>query len=179
MGYQFLKFYHSTWMKGHFKLLFIGILGLLLAVFSSACSEKSGKPVPASIPVIVSTVTQKAVPVQIRAIGNVQAYSTVTVKAKVGGELVRVHFTEGQDVRKGDLLFTIDPPPYEAALKQAKANLQRDIAQAKHAREDAQRYESLIQKGVVPQQQYDKFRTDAEETSEISYFSSNIDLTHM
>ena len=96
MGYQFLKVYHGTWMKGHFKLLFIGILGvLLLAVFSSACSEKSGKPVPASIPVIVSTVTQKAVPVQIRAIGNVQACSTVTVKAKVGGELTRVHFTEG------------------------------------------------------------------------------------
>ena len=140
-----------------------GILGLLvLVVFSSACSEKSGKPAPAPIPVVVRTVIQKAVPVQIRAIGNVQACSTVTVKAKVGGELVRVHFTEGQDVKKGDLLFTIDPRPYEAALKQAEANLQRDTAQAKHAREDALRYESLIQKGVVPQQQYDKFRTDAD-----------------
>ncbi len=139
------------------------ILGLLvLVVFSSACSEKSGKPAPPPIPVVVWTVIQKAVPVQIRAIGNVQACSTVTVKAKVGGELVRVHFTEGQDVKKGDLLFTIDPRPCEAALKQAEANLQRDIAQAKHAREDALRYESLIQKGVVPQQQYDKFRTDAD-----------------
>ncbi len=66
--------------------------------FSSACSEKSKKPAAASIPVIVSTVVQKAIPVQIRAIGNVQACSTV--KAKVGGELTRVHFTEGQDVRK-------------------------------------------------------------------------------
>jgi multidrug efflux system membrane fusion protein len=65
-------------------------------------------------------------------------------------------------VKKGDLLFTIDTRPYEAALKQAEANLQRDMAQAKHAREDALRYESLIQKGVVPQQQYDKFRTDAD-----------------
>ena len=73
-----------------------------------------------------------------------------------------VHFTEGQDVKIGDLLFTIDPRPYEAALKQAEANLERDLAQAKHAREDARRYESLIQKGVVPQQQYDKFRTDAD-----------------
>jgi multidrug efflux system membrane fusion protein len=155
-------------MKGYCQSLFTrilsGILGLLLlTLFSSGCSdEKSKKPASASIPVIVGTVIQKAVPVQIRAIGNVQAYSTVTVKAKVGGELIRVHFTEGQDVKKGDLLFTIDPRPYEAALKQAEANLQRDLAQEKHAQEDARRYESLIQKGVVPQQQYDKFRTDAD-----------------
>jgi len=163
MGYHFLEAHHGIWMKGHFKIFFIGILGLLLSVvFSSACSEKSKKPAPASVPVIVSTVIQKTVPVQIRAIGNVQAYSTVTVKAKVGGELVRVHFTEGHDVKKGDLLFTIDPRPYEAALKQAEANLRRDLAQEKHAQEDARRYESLIQKGVVPQQQYDKFRTDAD-----------------
>jgi len=70
------------------------------------------------------------------------------VIALPGGTLI-----EGQDVRKGDLLFTIDPRPYEAALKQAEANLQRDVAQEKHAQEDARRYESLIQKGVVPQQQ--------------------------
>jgi multidrug efflux system membrane fusion protein len=65
-------------------------------------------------------------------------------------------------VRKGDLLFTIDPRPYEAALKQAEANLQKDLAQTKHAQEDARRYEFLIQKGVVARQQYDKFRTEAE-----------------
>jgi len=140
------------------------MLGLLfLAIFSTGCSnEKPRKPASAPIPVTVSTATQKTVPVQLHAIGNVQAYSTVTIKSKVGGELVRVHFTEGQDVKKGDLLFTIDPRPYEAALKQAEANLQRDLAQAKHAQEDARRYEFLIQKGVVARQQYDKFRTDAD-----------------
>jgi len=151
-------------MEKHSQGFFIGILGfLLLAFFSSGCSdEKSNKPAAASIPVTVSMAIQKTVPVQLRAIGNVQAYSTVTIKSKIGGELVRVHFTEGQDVKKGDFLFTIDPRPYEAALKQAEANLERDLAHAKHAREDARRYESLIQKGVVPQQQYDKFRTDAD-----------------
>ena len=139
------------------------ILGLLLlTLFSSACSNEKAKNTIGPLPVIVGAATKKTVPVELRAIGTVQAYSTVTVKSKAGGELVRVHFTEGQDVKKGDLLFTIDPRPYEAALKQAEANLQRDLAQAKHAQEDARRYEFLIQKGVVARQQYDKFRTDAD-----------------
>jgi membrane fusion protein, multidrug efflux system len=158
------KAHVGTSMKGRFHPLFIVVFGLLLLViFSSACSnDKSRKPVSAPIPVTVSTVIQKTVPVQLRAIGNVQAYSTVTIKSKVGGELVRVHFTEGQDVKKGDLLFTIDPRPHEATLKQSEANLERDLVQAKNAKEDARRYESLIQKGVVARQQYEKFRTDAD-----------------
>jgi len=157
-----VKGIHSA--KEYPRLAFVGILGfLLLAVLSLACSkEKSGKPNSAPLPVTVSTTIQKTVPVQLRAIGNVQAYSTVTIKSKVGGELVRVHFTEGQDVKKGDLLFTIDPRPYEAALKQAEANLVRDLALAKNAEEDARRYEFLIQKGVVARQQFEKFRTDSE-----------------
>ena len=178
MECRFFKTYHGIWMKRHFQFLFIGILGLLLlTIFSSACSnEKQGKPVSAPIPVTVSTTTQKTVPVQLRAIGNVQAYSTVTVKSKVGGELVSVHFTEGQDVKRGDLLFTIDPRSFEAALKeaeaklerdlaqvqQAKANLERDLIRAKNAEEDAKRYEVLIEKGVVARQQYEKLRADAD-----------------
>jgi multidrug efflux system membrane fusion protein len=168
MEFPFFRARHEAWMKGQFYSPFIriggGILGLLfLAIFSSGCSnEKTNKPVSRSIPITVGTVSQKTVPVELRVVGNVQAYSTVTIKSKVGGELTRVHFTEGQDVRKGDLLFTIDPRPYEAALKQAEANLQKDVAQAKHAQEDAHRYEFLIQKGVVARQQYDKFRTEAE-----------------
>ena len=158
------KAHVGTSMKGRFHPLFIVVFGLLLLViFSSACSnDKSRKPVSAPIPVTVSTAIQKMVPVQLRIIGNVQAYSTVAVKSLVGGELVGVNFTEGQDVKKGDLLFTIDSQPFEAALKQAEANLQKDLAQAKNAQEDARRYEFLIQKNVVARQQYDKFRTDAD-----------------
>jgi multidrug efflux system membrane fusion protein len=168
MEFPFFRAHHEAWMKGQFCSPFIriggGILGLLfLAIFSPGCSnEKSNKPVSAPIPITVGTVSQKTVPIELRVVGNVQAYSTVTIKSKVGGELTRVHFTEGQDVRKGDPLFTIDPRPYEAALKQAEANLQKDLAQAKHAQEDAHRYEFLIQKGVVARQQYDKFRTEAQ-----------------
>jgi multidrug efflux system membrane fusion protein len=139
------------------------ILGLLLlTLFSSACSNGKAKNSIAPPPVIVGLATKKTVPVELRAIGNVQAYSTVMVKSKVGGELVRVHFTEGQDVKRGDLIFTIDSRPYDAALKEAEANLQRDLARARNAAEDARRYESLMQRKVVPTQQYEKIRSDAD-----------------
>ncbi len=149
---------------------------ILFLILSSCSSEPSKKTPPAPIPVVVARVTQKAFPVQIRAIGNVQAYSSVTVKSRVPGQITRVYFKEGDDVKKGTLLFTIDPRPYEAALKQAEANLQkdralvkqaeanleRDIAQEKNARVEAERYKMLFEKGVVSRQQYDKFRTDWE-----------------
>ena len=143
----------------------------------SACSKESPKRLePPAIPVVVATAVQKAVPVQIRAIGNVQAYSSVTIKSRIPGQIMRVHFKEGDDVRKGALLFSIDPRPYEAALKQAEANLQKDmalvkqteanlernIAQEKNAQVEAERYRVLFEKGVVARQQFDKFRTDWE-----------------
>jgi multidrug efflux system membrane fusion protein len=139
------------------------ILGLLLlTLFASACSNGKAKNSIPPPPVVVGLATRKTVPVELRAIGNVQAFSTVMVKSKVGGELVRVHFIEGQDVKKGDLLLTIDPRPYEAALKETEANLQRDLARARNAAEDARRYESLIQRKVVSTQQYEKIRSDAD-----------------
>jgi len=178
MGYPFFKTHQGTLMKGRLQALFVGVIGLLcFAFFPSACSnEKSKKPASVSFPVTVGTAIQKTVPVQIRAIGNGQAYSTVAVKSKVGGEVIRVHFKEGQDVKKGEPLFTIDPRPFEAALKeaearldkdlaqvqQAKANLERDLVRAKNAEEEARRYEFLIQKGVVARQQYEKLRADAD-----------------
>ena len=178
MAFVSFKNLHAHLVRGHSQALLGGVLGLIcFAAFSSACSnEKPKKPASVPLPVMVSTATQKTVPVQLRTIGNVQAYSTVTVKSKVGGELVRVHFTEGQDVKRGDLLFTIDPRSFEAALKeaeaklerdlaqvqQAKANLERDLFRAKNAEDDAKRYEFLIERGVVTRQQYEKMRADAD-----------------
>jgi multidrug efflux system membrane fusion protein len=178
MGYLVFKANQGTLIKGHFQVLFVGVIELLcfVLIYSACSNEKPKKPASVSFPVTVSTVTQKTVPVQLRAIGNVQAYSTVTIKSKVGGEVIRVHFKEGQDVKKGEPLFTIDPRPFEAALKeaeaklekdlaqvqQAKANLERDLVRAKNAEEDARRYEFLIQKGVVARQQYEKLRADAD-----------------
>jgi multidrug efflux system membrane fusion protein len=101
-------------------------------------------------------------PLQIRAVGNVEAYSTVSVKSQVTGVLMQAHFKEGQDVKKGQLLFTIDPRPLEAALKQAEANLARDVAQLQNAREQARRYAELVKKQYVSQEQYDQIRTNAD-----------------
>jgi multidrug efflux system membrane fusion protein len=114
------------------------------------------------VPVKVATAVQKDVPVQLRAIGNVEAYSTVEVKPQIDGELARVYFEEGDEVKKGELLFLIDTRPFEAALRQAEANLARDIAQLKKAKEDARRYTDLFKKGIVSEQEYDQYRTNFE-----------------
>jgi multidrug efflux system membrane fusion protein len=127
-------------------------------IFLSACSEgKSDLPRKAPpVPVTVGTVTQKTVPVVVKAIGNVEAYTSVSVKARVGGELKQVHFQEGQEVKKGDLLFTIDPRPHEANLQEAQAKLARDRALLKKAQEDAGRYSRLIKDDLISREQYDQ-----------------------
>ena len=88
------------------------------------------------------------VPIQIRAVGNVEAYTTVSIKSQVTGVINKAHFKEGQDVKKDQLLFTIDPRPFDAALKQAEANLARDNAQLKNLREQVRRYAELVGKAV-------------------------------
>ncbi len=136
---------------------------LLVGIYSFAgCTKEKQDPVKRPpVPVTVGSVAQKTVPVQLSAIGNVEAYSTIQVKSQIGGILLRVHFKEGQDVRKGDLLFTIDPRPYEAMIQQAEANLAKDMSQMEYAREEAGRYEELVKKGYVAKEQYEQFRTSA------------------
>ncbi len=114
------------------------------------------------MPVLVAKVEEKTVPVELKAIGNAEAYATVAIKARIGGQLVKVNFKEGQDVQQGDLLFVIDPRPYEGALRQAEANLARDRALANKAKADARRYAELIRKEFVSQQEYDQARATSE-----------------
>ncbi|HEX2225642.1 MAG TPA: efflux RND transporter periplasmic adaptor subunit [Candidatus Binatia bacterium] len=115
-----------------------------------------------AIPVLVATAMQKSIPVQIRAVGNAEPYATVSVKSQVTGVLTKAHFKEGQDVKQGQLLFTIDPRPLEAAVKQAEANLARDTAQLKNLREQVRRYADLVEKQYVSREQYDQIRTNAD-----------------
>jgi len=149
----------ARWL-GRWLAILAAFVGLLAA---GGCS-KEHDPVraPAAVPVSVATVVQKTVPIQVRAIGNAEAYSTVSIKAQISGELTAVHFREGEDVHKGQLLFTIDPRPFRAALQQAQANLARDKANAENARVQAARYAKLFEEGVAPREQYDQMRTSAD-----------------
>ncbi len=125
-------------------------------------AETQTRVVREAVPVTVAKVVQKSMPVEIRAIGNVEPYSTVSVKSQVAGEVERVYFQEGQEVRKADLLFTIDSRTFEAALHQAQANLSRDQAEAKLARLQSERYQKLFKEGIASQDQYDRARTSDE-----------------
>jgi multidrug efflux system membrane fusion protein len=149
--------------------------GLLLVLVTACSSQKAAEPgsggAPAGgagggggrggrggggpVPVITGHVEKKAVPVTIPAVGTVEALQTVQVRAQVTGQLSGIHFSEGQEVHKGQLLFTIDPRPFQAALEQAQAVLARDTATAKNSQSQQARYEDLFKRGLIPRDQYE------------------------
>jgi len=150
---------------GKVSTFWLGLVPILWSVLIAGCSRetRSSQAVTAiAVPVRVATVTQKTVPIEIEAIGNAEPYSTVYVKSQVTGVLEKIHFIEGQDVKVGDSLFTIDRRPFEAALRQAEATLARETAQARNARAEAERFAKLFQEGVISKQQHDQALTDAE-----------------
>jgi multidrug efflux system membrane fusion protein len=121
----------------------------------------AGKGGGGPVLVHVANVEQKSVPVRVDAIGNVEAFTTVQIKARVDGQMVDVNFREGQDVKQGDILFRIDQRPYVAALKQAEAAAARDKAQFERAKAQDERYKELLAKNFVSQDGYAQFRTNA------------------
>ena len=141
------------------------VIFLITAVVSACNDSKAKQTIKRVVPVKIGYVAQRNVPEQITAIGTVEAYNTVSIKALVGGEITSVHFKEGQDVKQGELLFQIDARPYNSALKQAEAQLARDVAQAKNAEAQALRYEILVQKDYVSKDQYDQLRANADALS--------------
>jgi membrane fusion protein, multidrug efflux system len=149
------------------------LVGALLAGCDKSADPATAKSAPPAVPVSVAEVVQRDVPVQVRAIGNVQPLATVSVLSMLNGEVLKVHFKEGQEVPAGAMLFTIDPRQLQAALLQAQAtlaqhlaavtsaeaNLARDMAQLENARVDEQRYRKLVEGGFVAREQYDQVRT--------------------
>lgn len=151
------------------------------SIVTIGCMGKSSPPPKMKkggegVPVTVAKVALRDVPVEVQVIGNVEAYSVVSVKAQVGGELTKVHIHEGDYVKKGDRLFSIDPRSYEAQLhqveatlahsvaqlSQAQANLARDQAAAKYALAQADRYANLQKEGVVSTDQTEQLRSSAD-----------------
>ncbi len=142
--------------------IWLGLGGFWWTGCSSKKAESQGMPPGYSVPVTTATAILKTVPIQVHAIGNVEAHSTVSIKAQVAARVEKAYFTEGQDVRKGDLLFTLDRRPSDAALQQAEANLAKDQAQLENAKAEADRYTKLFQEGIVSKEQYDSMRTNAD-----------------
>jgi multidrug efflux system membrane fusion protein len=162
--------------QGSNSRLQIRILGIgIAAVLTTACVNKAQQNfAPPPPPVSVAQAVAQDVPTYIDAIGKTVARETVSIQPQVSGRIVQLHFTDGANVKKGDLLFTIDTRPFEASLKQAQANLSRDQAlkkqaEANLAKEKAQanwgltqvnRYRDLVEHGVVPREQYEELRAN-------------------
>jgi multidrug efflux system membrane fusion protein len=146
-------------------VLVVGGIGFGTYLINDSRAKEQRKPAAkggGAVPVTVAPVAEETVPVTLRAIGNVEAYATVAIKARVDGQIVEVRFREGEAVKKGDVLFRIDPRPFEAALKQAEANALRDAAQRDQARSQEKRYQELLEKNFVSKEAYAQIRTNAE-----------------
>lgn len=154
------------------------IAGVVLALLTSACQQQKAQSAgpPPAVPVSVAPVTEESVPIEIHAVGRVEPSAVIQVRSQVAGEIVRIALTEGAPVNRGDLLFQIDPRPYQEALRQAEAtlardtanlrqsqaNLERDRAQARSAEADAARNRQLIQEGLTSKTLDDQSRATAE-----------------
>jgi len=127
-----------------------------------AGSEGAAKPAAptarAALPVSAAQVVSQPVPITLGTIGTVQARASVAIRSRVDGQLLKAFFTEGQAVRKGEMLFALDPAPLEAQLRQAEAFLARDRAQLENARIEMERYQTLAVKGIATQQKLDETR---------------------
>lgn len=151
---------------------------VLFLFAAAACRQQKAQSAggPPVVPVSVAKAVAEAVPEQVRVVGTVEASETVQVKSQVGGALLKVHFTEGQNVEKDALLFEIDSRPYQEALRQAEsavtrdraqlrqaeATLARDVAQAKNAEIEAERNLNMVKEGIISKSQYEQARTNAE-----------------
>ena len=168
----------STNLSLH-RLLQRGLVVIIgvCTVLALGCQKKEPLPMerpPA--PVTVASAVTQDVPVYLDAIGKTVAREVVSIQPQVSGRVTKIHFSDGADVKTGDLLFTIDPQPFEVSLqqarsnlarstalkKQAEANLAKDTAQARNGEVEARRYEQLVEQGVVSKQQYDQVRTNSE-----------------
>jgi multidrug efflux system membrane fusion protein len=137
------------------------VLTVAIAILSS-CEKPAPPPPPPPVPVTVTEAVVKDIPVEFKTFGNVMAYQMVAIKAMVSSQLVKVNVKDGQFVKRGDLLFVLDKQPFEAALRQAEANLGRDQAQAKFAQSEERRADALLKEKIDAQADYDQAKATAD-----------------
>ncbi len=146
-------------MKRKKIVIIICIIIAVAVVYGYLSRKKPPPPVHHGVPVLAGKVAQKTMPVIIEAIGTVEAYNSVTLYSRVVGQLLGIHFKEGQDVKKGQPLFTIDPGPFREKLRMSEAKLAQDIAQLKYNEDEAKRYAFLLEKGAVATSDYENKKT--------------------
>jgi multidrug efflux system membrane fusion protein len=132
---------------------------LLLAL--AACGGEQPPPARPPVPVTVAEARLESAPIELAATGTVDARATVEVRSRVGGEVVRVHFREGDEVERGQLLFTVDPRPFQTALAEAEADLERNRVLAENAAREAERYADLVAKDFVTREEHDRAQAQA------------------
>ncbi len=143
---------------------FLAALGIALGLYftnGTGAKEKKTAPGPAAVPVSVALAVQRSVPFRLAAIGNVEAFSTVAVKARIDGQILAINFREGQEVKRREVLIRIDARPFEASLKQAEANALRDASARDQARSQERRYKELLEKSFVSREAYAQIATNA------------------
>jgi multidrug efflux system membrane fusion protein len=143
------------------------ILACAVPLLVAACSEKLQDRAQPQVPVTTATAVEKEVPIQILANGTVEASAVVNIASRVDGQVMQVHLRQGQEVEKGQLLFSIDDRPYQALLESAQSNLARDRIRLAQAQKDARRYSDLIKKDYVTRSQYEQSIADAESLAAI------------
>jgi multidrug efflux system membrane fusion protein len=165
-----LNLFNKIWPLDRRRMVMAaGLLAVLVVIgyaatgglFRGTPTKQGGDKGPAA-PVVTAEVARRDIPVTVHTIGSVQPLKTVAIKSRVDGQIVAVSFREGQMVKAGDPLFTIDPRSFEADVRQAEANLARDHAQLEKAKWDVARYAELTKKDFIPKQQYEQARTTVE-----------------
>jgi multidrug efflux system membrane fusion protein len=131
-----------------------GLTLLICTALLTGCEQDKGSLQPPPVPVVVAAAAAKTLPFEINSFGHVEAYRTISIRSQIGGTLSRVHFTEGQLVKRGEPLFLVDPAPYKAALAAAEAMHARDQVMAANLAESVQRYEQLVQKDYITAQEH-------------------------
>src|SRR5262245_13728785 len=165
--------YDRAWTP-HFLFCLAGFFTAVLTGCTNKAAQQGFARPPA--PVQVTAAVMQDVPTYLDAIGKTVAREVVSIQPQVAGRILKIHFTDGANVKKGQLLFTIDTAPFDANLrqaqanvsrdqalkKQAEANLAKDIAQAKWGETQVKRYAALVESGVVPREQFDQLRVTAD-----------------